>query len=227
MTSSSESAAAPSPLAIAVGSFEVGNRASRSLRRADRPVASARSAPIWRCWSPPAAVASDSRPERPAASRVGSTMPVRSGLLLLTWLSRSFQPSFAFGQPSRVAIGSGIATTTGLRAIEAPLVGANAVASFLRRSSQVDESGIQTSGATAVPGAWPTPARTAPCLAATTAATSTGSEAVTLTAMQVPPTAAPSSTHCVAASSTAGASSEATATVSWICPEQEGCTNSR
>ena len=78
-----------------------------------------------------------------------------------------------------------------------------------------------------MPLACPTPARTAPCFAATTAATSTGSEAETSTRMQVGPTAAPSLTHCDAAASTAGASSEATATASRISPEQLGWINSR
>lgn len=154
-------------------------------------------------------------------------MPARRGLSLRTARSMSFQVSFLSGQPNLVAAtGCGMATTTGLRAIEAPLPGANAVAPpLLRRSSQVDESGIQTSGVTAVPLACPTPARLAPCLLATAAATSTGSEAVTFTLMQVPPTAAPSAIHWAAAASTAGATSGAAATPSWISPEQDGPAN--
>ncbi len=123
----------------------------------------------------------------------------------------------------REATGSGSATTTGLRAIEAPFVGANALAPpLLSRTSQVEESGTQTSGVTAVPLACPTPASVAPCLLATAAATSTDSEEETLTAMQVPPTAAPSETHWSAAPRTAGAISGAVATDSSIRPEQFG-----
>jgi hypothetical protein len=44
-----------------------------------------------------------------------------------------------------------MATTTGLRAMDAALPGANAEAAVRSRASQVVESGIQTSGATAVP----------------------------------------------------------------------------
>ena len=104
------------------GSAERGNRASRSCRRADLPEASARSTAVdaSRALAPEscAAALSASRPDRPAASRVGSTTPGLSAVPVLSWPSRSSQVSCSRGQPTAAATGSGIATTTGLRAIE-------------------------------------------------------------------------------------------------------------
>src|SRR5690606_38460674 len=113
----------------------------------------------------------------------------------------------------------------GLLAIEPPLPGANPAAAVRSRASQVLESGIHTSGTTALPLAWPTPASATPCWLATTAATSTGSMACTWTLTQMPSTAAPSLLHCVAAASTAGAISGAAATLRVNCPSHWGPVN--
>jgi hypothetical protein len=189
------------------------------------PVASVRSAAVVACWAfSPASLAaapSASRPDRPAASRVGSTMPVRRLVPVVICCNRSVQVSCCVGQPRVAATGSGMATTTGLRATDSLLAGVNPGATELSRSSQVDESGTQTSGATAVPLACPTPARATPCCPASTAATSTESEATIWTATQVSPTDPPSSRHWSAASCIAGAISGAAATRSGNSPEHD------
>jgi hypothetical protein len=195
------------------------------------PEASARSTAVdaSRALAPEACAAALSarRPARPAASRVGSTTPGLSAVPVLSWSSRSFQVSFLRGHPTAAATGSGIATTTGLRAMEVTLVGAKPDAAPRRRSSQVDESGTQTSGELSVPPGWPTPASETPCRPATTAATSTGSLSVTSTATQMPSASAPPSTQASAAALIAGAISGAAETVSRASPEHVGSESRR
>src|ERR671921_2538212 len=113
-----------------------------------------------------------------------------------------------------------MATTTGLCAIDLPSVGMKPDASDLRRSSQVEESGIQTSGTLTEAGAGPRPVRATLCSRATAAAMVAGLTLLTLTETHVPPTLAPSVIHCWATCSTAGAISVAAATVSLTEPVQ-------
>ena len=137
--------------------------------------------------------------------------------MVLILPSRSFQPNFLSGHwNSFWAIGAGTATTIGDCAIDLPSVGVNPEASLRRRSSQVDESGIQTSGTVTDAGAEPTPVRPTLCSRATAAAITAGFTPDTVTATQVPFTFAPSVIHRCADCSTAGAISVAAPTVSLI-----------
>ena len=212
---------------MAVGSLAVGKRASRSCRSEERPVASARSAPTVSLLRVPAGRRwrrRSARAGRRGRRRPGSARRCRcaSGLLLVTCSSRSVQLSFFSGQPNRVATGSGIATTTGLRAMDAPLAGANAVASVLqpqqpgRGVRHPDVRGDRGAAGLADAG------QGGAVLGGHRGGDVDRFGGGDVTLMQVPPTAAPSFTHWDAAASTAGASSVATATESWISPEQDG-----
>src|SRR4051812_5267407 len=64
----------------------------------------------------------------------------------------SDQPISASGQPNALAIGSGMASTSGVDAMLSDVAGTMfgrsfAVRSLLRRLTQVDAAGVQTSGA--------------------------------------------------------------------------------
>jgi hypothetical protein len=199
ITSSSDSGAALMLLARSAASSERGNFCSRSSRNEELPAASARRAPTWVALASglvPVALPSASRPARPAASRVGSTMPVRSELPVVILVTRSDQASFLSGQPTFSAMGVGMATTTGLCAIEVPSVGTKPEASELSRISQVDESGSHTSGTSADLPAGGRPVSVTPCLSARAEAVVAGLTPVTFTATQVPLTLAPPELHC-------------------------------
>jgi hypothetical protein len=154
-------------------------------------------------------------------------MPVRSLVLLRSSPMISPQLIFAFGQSNCAATGSGMASTTGLRAIDVVEDGRKPDAAAVSRSSQVDESGTQASGTAMVPEAWPRPVRLTPCLPAMAAATSPGSAVVTSTATHTLSTSAPPPDHCAAAACTAGAISADAATVSRTWPLHAGSVSCR
>jgi hypothetical protein len=143
-------------------------------------------------------------------------MPVRRLVLVCIFASRSFQPSDLSGQPKPSASGTGMATTTGLCAIDLPSVGLKPEASDLRRSSQLDESATHTSGTVTAAAASPTPVSVTPCLRAIAPAMVAGLTPVTLTLTHVLLTLAPLVIHACADCSMAGAISVAAATVSLI-----------
>ncbi|BCB81877.1 hypothetical protein Pflav_082870 [Phytohabitans flavus] len=142
-------------------------------------------------------------------------------------MSRSAQPTFLSGQPRLSASGSGIAATTGLRATEPPSVGVKPDASVLSRTSQVEESGSHTSGASSVPLALPTPARPTLCCPAITAAMSTELTSLTSAATHVPSAEPPSARQLSKVERTAGAISGAAATESLTSPVQREPASSR
>src|SRR5690242_15959663 len=98
--------------------------------------------------APAAALPSETRPASPTASRLGSTMPTLSGCPLVIRCSRAPQVSGVLGQPRVAATGSGMASTTGLRAIDGACGGTRFGPAARTRTSQLDESGTQTSGTT-------------------------------------------------------------------------------
>lgn len=193
MTACSDSGATVRPALSACGSEPRGNFCIRSSRSEDRPAARARSAAvaIWVAWvalPPPEAVAAAARvirPARPVESRLGSTMPSLTFWSPDTLAIRSVYLIFAFGQPKDVvAIGSGTATTIGLRAIGLALAGTLVGLAARRRCSHSDESGTHTSGMRVLPLAWPTPVRDFFEVAAIAAATSAGAASMTSTSTQ-------------------------------------------
>jgi hypothetical protein len=111
-----------------------------------------------------------------------------------------------------VATDSGTAHTTGLVATDVVSSGTQSGPIVRSRCSQVDESGIHTSGTLARPPAWPTPSSVVWWALATAAATSAGSVAVTSSAMQRPSTLGDEAAQVSRVDLTAGAMSGAAAT---------------
>src|SRR6266508_2542425 len=224
ITACSDSGAALNAVDIAAGVAARGKRRSRSARSSERPVASPRRVATVACWAlVPVALAAApraSRPDSPAASRAGSTMPGRIVASVVIFLSRSAQVSFFAGQPSWLASGSGMARTTGLAAIEGACGGTTSLPTPRSRCSQVDESGTQTSGTLVPPLAWPTPSSAPPCCPAMAAATSAVSIEVTSTATHRPPDAGADFAQRSPTACTTGAISGAAATTCRVGSQQ-------
>ena len=214
----SDSGAAEIADASVAWSAARGNRCSRSSRTAERPTTSPRiAAAVVCCAFAPvslAATASDTRPARPAASRVGSTMPARRPVPVVILLSSCFQVSLSCGHlKTLVATGCGTATTTGLDAMEGASFGARFGPSARSRCSHDDDSGIHTFG-TLTCCAPVTPGRFSSDLLASAAAMSADSALVTSTATHRSATLTPLRTQSVAVAWATGTSSGDTARLS-------------
>src|SRR5690349_10981057 len=140
---------------------------------------------------------------------------------VVTFLSKSGQVSLACGQPTWLAIGSGMATTIGLVAIEVPAAGTLVALAVCRRRIQADESGTQASGTLALPLARPTPDSVTLACPATAAAVSAESALTTSTATHRSLTRA-SLVHAAAWAFRTPAISGAAATVIGVVFEQPG-----
>ena len=113
-----------------------------------------------------------------------------------------------------MATGSGIAITTGLSATEPSSATVKPGTAARSRTSQFEESEIQTSGTVTVPLAASSPLSDAFCARLTAAATSAGSVASTCTVTHWPCCAAAPAARSWVAERTSGAISGAAATVS-------------
>src|SRR4051794_6850422 len=132
------------------------------------------------------------------------------------------QPSFLSGHPSVAAIGSGIARTTGLRAIDGGSSGTHPDPTVRSRDSQTDESGTHTSGTVVPPAAWPTRFSTASCCPAMAAATPAESAAATFTDTHLSRTVGRVAVHRAAVAWIAGAISGAAAIDRLTFPPHRG-----